>query len=280
MKIDEEIDQNALQYKGCIIDDTTASYDYKRVDITKCKCSQDGQFLAWSNSENHVKLLNLGKQDSLDNYHNFDLHTRDCSNDALKSIVCPEEVTAIAFGTSKSNYNFKHHLNRRTSTVNKRFHLEGLMLLAVGLQSGKIYIYNASNCLFLFALCDHRDAIRDLKFTNEGSFQLASASKDCTIKLWDMFDDGNMYRTLSQHSSCVNSCDWSPSAPLLCSVGTNREVYVWSTSGYTVRHALRGHMHDVVSCEFSCDGGLLATASFDTRIAIWDPYTGELLRSF
>ena len=36
---------------------------------------------------------------------------------------------------------------------------------------------------------------------------------------------------------------------------------------------LDGHHHDVCSCDFSPDGALLATASYDTRVIVWDPYT-------
>lgn len=39
-----------------------------------------------------------------------------------------------------------------------------------------------------------------------------------------------------------------------------------------------GHLNDVVACQFSPDGGLLATASFDTRVYLWDPYTGIQIR--
>ena len=43
---------------------------------------------------------------------------------------------------------------------------------------------------------------------------------------------------------------------------------------------LEGHDNDVVACEFSPDGALLATASYDTRVYVWDPYIGVILREF
>jgi WD repeat/SOCS box-containing protein 1 len=39
-------------------------------------------------------------------------------------------------------------------------------------------------------------------------------------------------------------------------------------------------MNEVVNCEFSSDGALLATASYDTKIFIWNPYTGLLMKQF
>lgn len=46
---------------------------------------------------------------------------------------------------------------------------------------------------------------------------------------------------------------------------------------YSLIRKLEGHHHDVVSCEFSPDGALLVTASYDTRVIVWDPYTGTVL---
>lgn len=39
------------------------------------------------------------------------------------------------------------------------------------------------------------------------------------------------------------------------------------------RLPLYGHHHDVVQCDFSPDGALIATASFDTQVIVWDVYT-------
>lgn len=49
---------------------------------------------------------------------------------------------------------------------------------------------------------------------------------------------------------------------------------------YSLIQKLEGHHNDVVACEFSPDGALLATASYDTRICVWDPYIGVILMEF
>lgn len=46
---------------------------------------------------------------------------------------------------------------------------------------------------------------------------------------------------------------------------------------FTMIRKLEGHHNDVVSCEFSPDGALLATASYDTRVIVWDPHMGTIL---
>ena len=44
---------------------------------------------------------------------------------------------------------------------------------------------------------------------------------------------------------------------------------------YSLKARLRGHNNDVMACAWSPDGALLATASHDTLVLIWDPFTQE-----
>lgn len=55
------------------------------------------------------------------------------------------------------------------------------------------------------------------------------------------------------------------------------QVFLWNMDKYTLIRKLEGHHNDVVSCEFSPDGALLATASYDTRVILWDPHMGTVL---
>ena len=57
------------------------------------------------------------------------------------------------------------------------------------------------------------------------------------------------------------------------------QVFLWSMRSYTLIRKLEGHQSSVVSCDFSPDSALLVTASYDTNVIMWDPYTGERLRS-
>lgn len=55
------------------------------------------------------------------------------------------------------------------------------------------------------------------------------------------------------------------------------QVLLWNMDKYTLIRKLEGHHNDVVSCEFSPDGALLATASYDTRVIVWDHQKGSVL---
>ncbi|XP_053436189.1 WD repeat and SOCS box-containing protein 1-like [Nycticebus coucang] len=53
---------------------------------------------------------------------------------------------------------------------------------------------------------------------------------------------------------------------------------------YTMIWQLEGHHYDVIVCDFSADGALLATTSYDTQMCIWDPvinpHNGDILMEF
>lgn len=42
----------------------------------------------------------------------------------------------------------------------------------------------------LLNLMDHTDIVRDLTFAPDGSLMLVSASRDKTLRVWDLKDDG------------------------------------------------------------------------------------------
>lgn len=51
-------------------------------------------------------------------------------------------------------------------------------------------------------------------------------------------------------------------------------------STLTIKMKLEGHLHDVTSCAFSPDGCLIASASWDTRVILWDSQSGQMLKFF
>jgi WD repeat/SOCS box-containing protein 1 len=257
--------------------------------VRSCIFSPNDTYLAWICGYKIVKIMKYKESKTLMRSFSMDptqTNSTNTNSNTLKvndiaEIECAELVKSLAFGSSKSFVSNRHNLHLRTSKLtNTRFNIgENNLLLAVGLISGKIRIYDATSLTFLLGLFDHTDMVNDLKFTVDGSLQLASASSDETIKLWNIYEDGNMYKTIKgHHAGKINCCDWSPTAKLLCSVGINRQAYIWDTESFKLKHTLRGHLHNVSSCKFSPDGALLATGSYDTKILIWNPYSGVAIK--
>lgn len=78
------------------------------------------------------------------------------------------------------------------------------------------------------------------------------------------------------HTERVNQLIFSPDASMLCSVGRDGAVVVWSVADgriLTKRDAAHGDENGVDCASFSPDGSLLATGGRDGALRIWDPLT-------
>ncbi|XP_040496962.1 WD repeat and SOCS box-containing protein 1 isoform X3 [Ursus maritimus] len=250
----------------------------------------DGSYFAWSQGHRTVKLVPWSQC-----LKNFLLHgtknitnssslrlSRQNSDGGQKNkprehiIDCGDIVWSLAFGSSVPE--------KQSRCVNIEWHRfrfgQDQLLLATGLNNGRIKIWDVYTGKLLLNLVDHTEVVRDLTFAPDGSLILVSASRDKTLRVWDLKDDGNMMKVLRGHQNWVYSCAFSPDSSMLCSVGASKAVFLWDMDKYTMIQKLEGHHHDVVACDFSPDGALLATASYDTRVYIWDPHTGDILMEF
>ncbi|XP_056139080.1 WD repeat and SOCS box-containing protein 1 [Lampris incognitus] len=252
----------------------------------------DGSYFAWSQGHRIVRLVPWSKC-----LKNFSMgHSGDATNGAgLRRlsyqysdgeevgpvageprehiIDCGDIVWGMAFGSSVPE--------KQSRCVNIEWHRfkfgQDQLLLATSLNNGRIKIWDVYTGKLLLNLMDHTDIVRDLTFAPDGSLVLVSASRDKTLRVWDLKDDGNMVKVLRGHQNWVYCSAFSPDSSILCSVGAGKAVLLWNMDKYTLIRKLEGHHNDVVSCEFSPDGALLATASYDTRVIVWDPHKGTVL---
>ncbi|RMC10592.1 hypothetical protein DUI87_12303 [Hirundo rustica rustica] len=247
----------------------------------------DGSYLAWSQGHRIVKLVPWAQC-----LNNFLLHgtkngtnavstrlPRQSSDSGQKNkpcehiIDCGDIVWSLAFGSSVPE--------KQSRCVNIEWHRfkfgQDQLLLATGLNNGRIKIWDVYTGKLLLNLMDHTEVVRDLTFAPDGSLILVSASRDKTLRVWDLKDDGGgsnigvielSWHHSEEHSGVggqrVAALAASPASCTVCTVGRSNLALGCKGS----------------SCEFSPDGALLATASYDTRVYVWDPHIGVILREF
>ena len=124
----------------------------------------------------------------------------------------------------------------------------------------------------------HTDTVYSLAF-QPNSYLLASASRDKTVRIWDVGDINNLrhVRTL-RHADHVYSVAWSPDGRTLASASGDGTVRLWNPNNGINFAVLRGHTRAVRSVAWSPDGRILASGSYDDTIRIWDPDTHGTLR--
>lgn len=190
----------------------------------------DGSYFAWSQGHRVVKLVPWSQCQNkfcIDEYNNTGNKSHQKQNsDARKNaaaehiIDCGDIVWALAFGSSVPG--------KRSRCVNIEWHRfkfgRDQLLLATGLSNGRIKIWDVYTGKFLLNLMDHTEVVRDLTFAPDGSLILVSASRDKTLRVWDLKDDGNMVTILKGHNNWVYCCAFSPDSNILCSVGAGKAI--------------------------------------------------------
>ncbi|XP_040271966.1 WD repeat and SOCS box-containing protein 2 isoform X3 [Bufo bufo] len=260
-------------------------YDWKSsCETWSIEFSPDGSWFAWSQGHGIIKLIPWPLEEE-------DLRPPSCRaksqchkgpevkrKGSLKEKIldCGQIVWSLAFGCTSAPAGWKlWPLSRQDAKSSETW-----LLLATGLSDGHVKVWEVHTGRLLFNLSGHQDVVRDLSFTKNGSLTLVTASRDKTLRIWDLKKDGKLVQVLSGHVQWVYCCSISQDCSMLCSAAGENVVLLWSMRSYTLIRKLVGHQNSVVSCDFSPDSALLVTASYDTTLILWDPYTGEKLRQF
>ncbi|KAI9658392.1 MAG: hypothetical protein M1821_002525 [Bathelium mastoideum] len=124
----------------------------------------------------------------------------------------------------------------------------------------------------------HSGSVISVAFSSDGK-QIASASEDNTIKVWDVERGGAAY-TLEGHSHFVLFVAFSPNNNQIVSASKDKTIKIWDTKKGDILCTLRGHSDDVLAAVFSPDSEQIASISRDTTIRIWDAKRQGFLYEF
>jgi len=131
----------------------------------------------------------------------------------------------------------------------------------------------------------HKGATLDVDWRNNTSF--ATCSTDHFIHCCKVGEQQPV-RTFSEHKDEVNAIKWDPQGTLLASCSDDKTAKIWSLKQDKPVHDLKEHTKEIYTVKWSPTGPgsnnpnlplLLATASFDTTVKLWDSETGRRLHS-
>ncbi|CAM1511830.1 Fc.00g093430.m01.CDS01 [Cosmosporella sp. VM-42] len=137
-------------------------------------------------------------------------------------------------------------------------------------------------------LQSHRTPINCVAFHPIFS-SIASGDEDATIKIWD-WEFGELERTVKGHTKAVLDLDYGgpKGHTLLASCSSDLTIKLWDPSDeYKNIRTLPGHDHSVSAVRFipsgapgaPMSGNLLASASRDVTVRIWDVTTGYCVKT-
>ncbi len=124
------------------------------------------------------------------------------------------------------------------------------------------------------SLPGHSEAVLAIAFSPDGS-QLASASGDATVRLWDLNSE-TPYKTLQGHTHWVLCLAWSPDAKIIASGGKDSIIKTWyAENGQKCSKPLKGHKQYITALSWEpyhlnpkCQR--LVSASKDETLMVWN----------
>nr|XP_004252824.1 WD40 repeat-containing protein HOS15-like [Solanum lycopersicum] len=131
----------------------------------------------------------------------------------------------------------------------------------------------------------HSGPLLDVSWRNNDSF--ATSSADNMIYVCKV-GENKPVKKFSGHQDEINAIKWDPSGSLLASCSDDTTVKLWSMKQNVCLHDFREHSKEVHTVKWSPAGAgtsdrnqqlLLASASFDCTVKLWDVELGRLLQS-
>ncbi|XP_065873556.1 WD40 repeat-containing protein HOS15 isoform X2 [Euphorbia lathyris] len=131
----------------------------------------------------------------------------------------------------------------------------------------------------------HSGPILDVDWRNNVSF--ATSSTDNMIYVCKV-GDTRAVKTFAGHQGEVNCVKWDPTGSLLASCSDDISAKIWSMKQEKYVHDLREHSKEIYTIRWSPTGPgtnnpnqqlVLASASFDSTVKLWDVELGKLICS-
>jgi len=132
----------------------------------------------------------------------------------------------------------------------------------------------------VMTLTGHERDVTSVAYSQDGRL-IASSSKDGTVRIWNIRTGEEATSALHIDNSAVLSIAFSPRDPCIAS-GTEKGslCLCYIGVGQVIPRYLIGHSDAILSVAFSSDGYLLASASRDKSVRLWETETAQLYRVF
>ena len=236
--------------------------------------SESSYLLASSGEDGTIKLWSVSKKSStqLQNIQGDETRIKqltfspDGNNLATASENGIVKLWRTADGSLLNYYPTKAEINDLSYSPDGQF-------LATAEANGQVNIWNTDG-IWQQTLNGHGGQVLSLSVHPNGD-TLASASTDKTVKIWQVHQpaflaDGGIY-----------SIAVSPVSPeIFAATGWNGKIELWrknSDNSRKLLFTLPGHETTITQIQFSPDGNILASASWDKTIKLWRIKDGSLI---
>ena len=145
--------------------------------------------------------------------------------------------------------------------------------VAVGYDDKYVAIWDLETRQCVFSKEMHLNGVYAVKFI-PGDTKLATASLDCTIKLWNLHytEKGiecELWKSLTGHTDFALCLAVDPTGKWLLSGSKDEHAILTSLETGEMMYLLKAHTNSIITVSFSPNGTMFATGSGDKSIKIW-----------
>ncbi|NEO52302.1 MAG: response regulator [Okeania sp. SIO3B5] len=250
------------------------SHQIYKKKITALSFHPNSNILAFSNDDGNVDFLSLNKSEILIPIHqDFGITNLNYFGSDGKFIALTQENGNLEIFDQDGN---QLALGRNGDRIiSMDVSSDSHTLATVGADNNiKIWDFTENKLLEKFSFSTN-SSVTKISFSPNGEI-LASASEDCTIKLWNL--NGKELAIFKGHSKAITSISFSPDGQILASGSNDNTIKLWSLINRTEIYTLQEHTQAITSIDFSPDGQTLASASNDKTVILWNLNLDDLLR--
>ncbi|XP_053273012.1 PWP2 small subunit processome component [Pleuronectes platessa] len=207
------------------------------------------------------------------------IHSLSISDQRIASVAINSSGDWIGFGCSgmgqllvwewqSESYVFKQqgHFNNMASLA---YSPDG-QYVATGGDDGKVKVWNTNSGLCFVTFTEHSSSVTNVTFTSSG-FVIVSASLDGTVRAFDLHRYRNFRTFTSPRPAQFSTLAVDSSGELVCAGAQDSfEIFLWSMQTGRLLEVLGGHEGPVSCLCFSPVQSILASASWDRTVRLWD----------
>jgi periodic tryptophan protein 2 len=223
-------------------------------------------------------VFSIFNVDTLDPVHAFQI-----SENRISSLVINKSGEWIAMGSDKLGQLFVWEWKSESYVLKQQGHAitvdhlsyspDGTYLATAG-DDGKIKVWNTDNCFCFVTFEQHKAAITGLQFLANKGNAIVSASKDGTVRAFDLVRYRN-FKTFTTPKPVQFTCLASDNADIICAGSFDPyDIYLWSIKTGDLLEVLSGHTGPISSlCFHSGVESFLVSGSWDKTARMWEVFS-------
>ncbi|XP_013867463.1 PWP2 small subunit processome component [Austrofundulus limnaeus] len=207
------------------------------------------------------------------------IHSLSISDQRIASVAFNSSGDWIAFGCSRMGQLLVWEWQSESYVFKQQGHFNNMAALAyspdgqyivTGGDDGKVKVWNTNSGHCFVTFTEHSSSITGVTFTSSG-FVIISASLDGTVRAFDLHRYRNFRTFTSPRPAQFSSLAVDVSGELVSAGAQDSfEIFLWSMQTGRLLEVLGGHEGPVSSLCFSPVQSILASASWDRTIRLWD----------